>query len=292
MSHNDDIAFQRAILANSADTTLKLIYADWLEERSDPRAEYVRLQMAITTTPLPRNKAKAQERRLRDRDRLTEIGRSLDPVWITFMQTLAQPFVPFKLNWQEPDHPFTETVGHRGNLVVFESQYRTADTWNGGLLADARFVAAGEWLECAYGAADFSMYGFVCDLLTEGDPLTARDVLTAIKAANFRCEHVANLNVTEMAFPGYRPGTANDEIHTEFAEQHMFMNNAREGVVDVEDNNTHGLKSYVRGRLWYVLLHIGEKPCPMVALLAVGRSPHGNRLVGTITRQMCHNLCD
>jgi uncharacterized protein (TIGR02996 family) len=49
MQYEDDIAFQRAILANPSDTTLKLVYADWLQDRSDPRAEYVRLQIEIAT---------------------------------------------------------------------------------------------------------------------------------------------------------------------------------------------------------------------------------------------------
>ena len=49
MQYDDDIAFQRAILANPADTTLKLVYADWLQDRGDPRAEYVRLQVQLHT---------------------------------------------------------------------------------------------------------------------------------------------------------------------------------------------------------------------------------------------------
>jgi uncharacterized protein (TIGR02996 family) len=50
MQYDDDIAFQRAILANPADATLKLVYADWLQERDDPRAEFVRLQVELHTT--------------------------------------------------------------------------------------------------------------------------------------------------------------------------------------------------------------------------------------------------
>lgn len=50
MQYEDDIAFQRAILANPSDTTLKLVYADWLQERDDPRAEFVRLQVQLYTT--------------------------------------------------------------------------------------------------------------------------------------------------------------------------------------------------------------------------------------------------
>lgn len=47
MQYEDDIAFQRAILANPSDTTLKLVYADWLQDRADPRAEFVRLQIQL-----------------------------------------------------------------------------------------------------------------------------------------------------------------------------------------------------------------------------------------------------
>jgi uncharacterized protein (TIGR02996 family) len=43
--YDDDAAFQRAILANPADTTLKFVYADWRQERDDLRAEFVRLQV-------------------------------------------------------------------------------------------------------------------------------------------------------------------------------------------------------------------------------------------------------
>jgi len=216
------------------------------------------------------------------------VGR-LDPNWVAFMNTLAQPFKPIVFQDREPWHPFTEPVGLRGDVVVFESQYRTVDAWDGGLLADLAFVTGVEWEECASGAASCEMHGFVCDLMTDSDPLTGRKVLTAIKAADFRSEHIAKLDVTQIPFPGYHPDTLNDEIHTDFAYQYLFDNETN----DPEQSGTHRmLREYVSGsRLWYVLLHIGEKPCD-VALLAVGRSPYGNRLVGAITNQMCHSLCD
>jgi uncharacterized protein (TIGR02996 family) len=50
MPYNDDAAFQRAILVNSADVTLKPVYADWLQEHDDLRAEFVRLQVELHTT--------------------------------------------------------------------------------------------------------------------------------------------------------------------------------------------------------------------------------------------------
>jgi uncharacterized protein (TIGR02996 family) len=40
---NDDEAFLAAIAERPDDDLTRLVYADWLEERDDPRAEYVRL---------------------------------------------------------------------------------------------------------------------------------------------------------------------------------------------------------------------------------------------------------
>ena len=303
----EDIAFQRAILANPADTTLKLVYADWLQDRADTRAEYVRLQLelaraeealkapqAYTFPTSPRQAQLEREREARKvvttRKKLTQMGRNLDPVWVGFMHSLAQPFAPLAFQDGEPVHPFTEPVGLRGRVVLFESQYRTADACDDGLLTDLAFLTKVEWGECCYGARSCDMFGFVCELPMGREPLTARKVLTAIKAADFRSEHVHRLSRATLPYPGYHPGTANDEIHTAFAGQYMFANEDP----GAEDAANHGmLKRYVTGgRVWYVLLHIGEKPCALVTLLAVGRSPHGNRLVGAITSQVCHNLCD
>lgn len=41
---NDEAAFLAAIAAAPGDPTPRLVYADWLEERGDPRAEFIRLQ--------------------------------------------------------------------------------------------------------------------------------------------------------------------------------------------------------------------------------------------------------
>ena len=45
MSHGD--AFLQAILAEPDDDAPRLIYADWLEERGDPRGAFIRLQCAL-----------------------------------------------------------------------------------------------------------------------------------------------------------------------------------------------------------------------------------------------------
>jgi uncharacterized protein (TIGR02996 family) len=45
---NDEAAFKRAMQENPADTTLRMVFADWLEERGDPRAELIRLLHTLT----------------------------------------------------------------------------------------------------------------------------------------------------------------------------------------------------------------------------------------------------
>src|SRR5688572_5761980 len=52
---SDENAFIRAILADPRDRTLRLVYADWLEERgdaeSDSRAEYLRVECQLDSLP-------------------------------------------------------------------------------------------------------------------------------------------------------------------------------------------------------------------------------------------------
>ena len=47
----DDSAFLTAILGTPRDETAKLVYADWLEERGDPRAAYLRTQVEFRRSP-------------------------------------------------------------------------------------------------------------------------------------------------------------------------------------------------------------------------------------------------
>src|SRR5262245_56252105 len=42
----DEKAFVRAILDAPRDQALRLVFADWLEERGDPRGEFIRLRAA------------------------------------------------------------------------------------------------------------------------------------------------------------------------------------------------------------------------------------------------------
>ncbi len=58
-------AFIRAILASPGDATLRLIYADWLEERGDPRGEYLRLLCALDSRCADDPEAAEMRERLR-----------------------------------------------------------------------------------------------------------------------------------------------------------------------------------------------------------------------------------
>jgi uncharacterized protein (TIGR02996 family) len=48
---SDDDAFLAGIAAAPADPLPRLVYADWLDDRGDPRAELVRLEIALATDP-------------------------------------------------------------------------------------------------------------------------------------------------------------------------------------------------------------------------------------------------
>jgi uncharacterized protein (TIGR02996 family) len=43
----DEDAFLRGIKANPGDDRIRLVYADWLEERDDPRADFIRIHLAL-----------------------------------------------------------------------------------------------------------------------------------------------------------------------------------------------------------------------------------------------------
>src|SRR5437763_1784240 len=47
----DEAAFLRTIAAAAADDAPRLVYADWLEERGDPRGTFVRVQCAVAALP-------------------------------------------------------------------------------------------------------------------------------------------------------------------------------------------------------------------------------------------------
>ncbi|MCI0702086.1 MAG: TIGR02996 domain-containing protein [Planctomycetia bacterium] len=62
---DEEAAFIAAMLAEPDDRTTLLVYADWLDERGDPRGEYLRLLAAEKP----------------NKQRLMRLRRTLDPIW-------------------------------------------------------------------------------------------------------------------------------------------------------------------------------------------------------------------
>jgi uncharacterized protein (TIGR02996 family) len=299
----EEEGFLRAMLVSPEDARVRLVYADWLEERGDQRSAYLRLD------------AEAQGRQGKGKggagaqQRLQELEVTLDPGWVAFMTTLGRPFRTGPVSREffdcEPSElPFTETIGWRGRLITFEPQFRSEGAWEPNLLEDLKLLTQLELGHCAYGAGSIPVHPFICELDTGRWPLTGADVLRALKARNFRSRHIPTLEATRIAFPGYHPGEDgpdNDEIHNDFAEQHIFSTGGDDDIEPEDElSGEHGAlkQSVVDGQLWYVLLHITPEQVAeflfsrYVVLFAVGRSMYGSRLLGVVTHQVCHNLCD
>src|SRR5262245_7234302 len=65
---SEDEAFIRAIVDSPGDDTARLVYADWLDERDDPRGTYLRAEHEAVATG--------------DIARLRQLAVGLDPVWV------------------------------------------------------------------------------------------------------------------------------------------------------------------------------------------------------------------
>jgi uncharacterized protein (TIGR02996 family) len=59
---NDEASFVQAMQQNPADTTLRLIFADWSEEQGDPRAELLRLMHTLTQSVEVAGRSKLENR--------------------------------------------------------------------------------------------------------------------------------------------------------------------------------------------------------------------------------------
>jgi uncharacterized protein (TIGR02996 family) len=68
---NEEAGFIAALLDEPDDRTALLVYADWLDDRSDPRGEYLRL--VATDQP--------------NRRRLAQLRRALDGDWVWLIDT-------------------------------------------------------------------------------------------------------------------------------------------------------------------------------------------------------------
>lgn len=73
------LSFLRAIADNPGDDACRLVFADWLEERGDWRAEFVRLDCVLRALPADRSRPAALE------SRWQELRTRLSPSWLAVL---------------------------------------------------------------------------------------------------------------------------------------------------------------------------------------------------------------
>jgi uncharacterized protein (TIGR02996 family) len=76
---NDETAFIEAILADPEDEAPRLIYADWLEERGDPRGEFLRVENELA------NLAPGDGRGPNLRARLQQLRQGIGEEWLALI---------------------------------------------------------------------------------------------------------------------------------------------------------------------------------------------------------------
>lgn len=159
---------------------------------------------------------------------------------------------------------------------------------------DVRFLKSQDWEICYYGAIQDAVLPFLMEIKhCYTKPPSGDHLLEHLGIQSFNSQRVKDLSQTVLPFPAYKPGAEKeDQLHTDWRNQPIFC------VEDTHDASflRHlALKNFVlEEHLYYLLLHDkeGEDWSPFVALLAVGLSPDGRHIVGVVTNNMCHNLCD
>jgi uncharacterized protein (TIGR02996 family) len=96
----DEEAFIRQILANPSDDSLRLVYADWLEERGDVRGELLRIQTELARMP-SKDKRGASLRKRRK-----ALQSSIDPEWLALLTALR-----YRAAFAALDRPLTPKDG-------------------------------------------------------------------------------------------------------------------------------------------------------------------------------------
>jgi uncharacterized protein (TIGR02996 family) len=79
---NEDEAFIRAIVDNPGDGTARLVYADWLDDRDDPRGPYLRAEMEWAKMKAGGRRSKSFAAKQKAEMRLRRMAVGLDAVWV------------------------------------------------------------------------------------------------------------------------------------------------------------------------------------------------------------------
>jgi uncharacterized protein (TIGR02996 family) len=270
-----DDGFIGAILTDPSDETVQLVYADWLDERGDPRGEFLRLRVEWN-----REWAGGHHPPMSLSSRIEELRAAIDPGWVAVLDTLGVPSEPAKL-WFECfghiDPPLAEALvtrkvwgrqGRLAGLATFASQFRLTAPPDNGLAADLRMLAELIHMDlgvCCYGPNDFKIYPFLVELSIGGEKPNSTAILAGLKANAI----------------GEGSGESDEDYITNDKRQQNFFRH-EEGA---ELTGAHAVLSQhvAPSQLWYVLLHTRHMEYAKQAVhFAVAPSPFGKRMVGVL----------
>jgi uncharacterized protein (TIGR02996 family) len=130
----EDEAFIRAIVDGPGDDTPRLVYADWLDDRADPRGPYLRAEMEWA-------KPWRSGERPADSTELCELARGLDPVWVARISRppvgVCCDHVRFTECGPRLDEPDIRDLAQRSGVKYPEPYLAFLLNYNAGLLTPA-----------------------------------------------------------------------------------------------------------------------------------------------------------
>jgi uncharacterized protein (TIGR02996 family) len=160
---NEDEIFIRAIVDAPGDDLPRLVYADWLDDRDDPRGAYLRAEHEAVETG--------------DIERLRKLAVGLDPVWVA---RVSLPPVGVCIEDAEiTDHGPLLTAAdidaaERRHSVTFAPDYRAfLLNYNGGLVRLVWGTVDGETI---YADFELRLYPLLADSESEGRPTLDREI--------------------------------------------------------------------------------------------------------------------
>lgn len=119
-TNHEEAALISTIRENPGDPTPRLVYADWLDERGDPRAEYLRLVVELAVESANGEKTGRQLKRL------GELARTIERDWRERISILYR----VALEWVDPNggDELIELVQLRFALARDNTRYLTPET--------------------------------------------------------------------------------------------------------------------------------------------------------------------
>ena len=248
-------------------------------------------------------------------DTIGEIGYTHEPPEPTPAQRRSMELIS---GYSNTDNiwPLRDVVVERKpRIITFDNQFEKESDWDEN---DVKMLESIKSEAYDGGPNCRTLNRFICLLKKPKGTLepTARMILDSVGAMYFSSEHIATLDATEIASTGYKPGTRNDQIHTEVLDGgDLFFfdpkdrqefdpdwidDHADPNRFFPQDNAT--LRRYCDGgKLWRILIHTLQ-PTPTrifdsikyrgtdTIRFAIGVK--GDRLLGVVATCLCHNTCD